>query len=215
MAIFGLRHVCLSSSQAFGKPYRLIRGCPDNAVGLVRAFLLPSWLGGNAKGFTSSGSIADAIKERDNHGRASLLRRLRHFFWENAIGLHLMYIVLMATGVLKRISHTPSTPYHEKNLMLTVPDGVRTPFLANIGWPPLVWYIVCVSFAVPVHYALFPPSVPSQRRLLKDDPTLGANYPTEEAKKGYRQGPDGWFPEWNYTICVLYAVAIGIWSKVA
>lgn len=99
--------------------------------------------------------------------------------------------------------------------MLTDPDGVRTPFLVNIGWPPLLWYIVCVSFAVPVHYALFPPSVPSQRRLLMEDPALGADYPTERAKKGYLHGPDGWFPESNYTACVLYVVAVGIWSGIA
>jgi len=44
------------------------------------------------------------------------------------------------------------------------PDGVKTPFLVNIGWLPLLWYIVCVGFAVPVHYAFLPSSVPSQRQ---------------------------------------------------
>ncbi len=188
---------------------------PDNALGLIRAFLLPNWLGGNAKGFTSSGSIADAIKERDLHERASLLRRLRHFLCDNAIILHLAYIVLMGIGVLRRISNDPSICRLQGNPILKGANRVRTPFLVNIGWPPLLWCIVCVSFAVPVHYALFPPSVPGQRRLIRDNPALGADYPTEEAKKDYRHGPDGWFPEWNHTFCVLYAVVIGIWSVFA
>lgn len=76
---------------------------PDNVLGLAKAFFPPSWLGGSAKGYTSSGSIADTIKEPNAFERAPLFRRLRYSLWDKSNGLHLVYIILMILGVLRRI----------------------------------------------------------------------------------------------------------------
>lgn len=52
-------------------------------------------------------------------------------------------------------------------------------FLVHLGWPPVLWLVCLNSVAIPVKYALLPPTIPNREQLLKRDPVLRASYPRD------------------------------------
>ncbi|KAL8752122.1 MAG: hypothetical protein Q9184_005835, partial [Pyrenodesmia sp. 2 TL-2023] len=100
---------------------------PYIATGIIRAFILPTWLGGTSVGFTSSGSLANDINERDAVHRAPFWpKRARHFFLDCHIWMHLAFFLLMIFGLARRIwavfGPLSQEPSLSPGLMLWTPE---------------------------------------------------------------------------------------------
>jgi hypothetical protein len=87
--------------------------------------------------------------------------------------------------------------------------------LTHAGWPPVLWLVCVVSCWTPVQYAISPPTVPDRNVLLyreeRKDGSLGAAYPTDEAKK-IKQSKVHLLHELQYSLLCAYQVAVFIWS---
>ena len=193
---------------------------PYIAIGLIRAFILPTWLGGSSVGFTSSGSLADDVQERDATHRAPFWpKRARHFFLDCHIWMHLTFFVLMIFGITRRLwtvfsilSQQKSSP--TSSFILQAPEFIES-LIVNVGWPPILAYGATMSALVPILYACWPPSVPSQSILLQRDTTRQASYPTQRVKQSVAD-PDYKgtypFPEAKHTASMVYVAYLLGWS---
>lgn len=192
---------------------------PYIATGIIRAFILPTWLGGSSVGFTSSGSQADDIKERDAAHRAPFWpKRARHFFLDCHIWMHLAFFLLMLFGLGRRIWEVCSLLSQEPSLspsyILQAPEFMDK-LVVHVGWPPVLAYGATMSALVPILYACWPPSVPSYSKLLQRDTVRQASYPTQRVKQSV-EDPDYKgtvpFPEAKHTASMLYVAYLLAWS---
>lgn len=143
---------------------------------MIRAFILPKWLGGKVAAFSSSGSIANELNERDQRLRAPLLRRLRVIIWDCKVIMHVLYISFCAGAVItSTIRAFTGKDSHSV-------DGVLIYLLTHAAWPPVLWFVCLVSCWAPIGYAIKPPSMPDREDLLDRDPTTGVAHPKASAK---------------------------------
>lgn len=159
-----------SNSQLWMSPYI--------ALTIVRSFLLPRWLGGQAQAFNPSGSLKSNLNERDPVLRAPLWRRLWVILFNNLASFHLLYVYFCLTAVIL------ST--YRCTLDVTLRDRVKCT-LTHACWPPMTWVIVVSAFWIPITYACDPPTIPDRETLLERDPKTGVAHPTPRSKKiGFR-----------------------------
>lgn len=192
---------------------------PYVAIGLVRALILPTWLGGSSVGFTSSGSVADDIKERDANHRAPFWpKRIRHFLLHCHIWMHLTFYLLMLYGLSHRIwtviNILSQEPSFSPSFILRSPEFIDT-LIVNVGWPPILAYGATMSALVPILYACWPPSVPNHAKLLQRDTVRQASYPTRRAKQSGEVSDDKGtfpFPEAKHTASMLYVAYLFAWT---
>lgn len=147
----------------------------DHALAIVQSFLLPKWLGGKIAVFTSTGSQASELNERDARLRAPLGRRFRVMLWNYKVWMHLVYIIFVMASIILSIYHCfhdPANDTHRKKEIY---------FLTHAGWPPVLWLASIVSCWQPIQYALSPPSMPDREDLLVRD-EFGIAYPKKEWK---------------------------------
>lgn len=145
---------------------------PFHALTIIRSFLLPSWLGGKAMAFSSSGSIKSELNERDPKARAPLFRRLKVILWDCNVYLHVLYILLIvgavsystATGIMKSANTNTLLVY----------------LLTHAFWPPMLWVLCITACCEPISYAIWPPNMPDREDLLVRDPKTNVARPKKE-----------------------------------
>lgn len=141
-----------------------------------QAFALPKWLGGEATGFTPTGSIASDMHERDEVRRAPVLQRLRHILFNCGAWFHVLTVLLIAVcaGIRIRGVLQLHTSMSSRQLFIDL--------LQKVAWPTNPWFLYIVSFLAPIRYALFPPDVPPRNSFFKKADGSGVRYLTDEAK---------------------------------
>lgn len=145
-------------------------------MAIIDAFS-PRWLRPNVFEFSPSGA-GSASSERDLESRAPLGERLVDILWNNKAALHVLYLVLLSVGVARSLM-TVIQEHSNK----TVASWIKAAQV-YLGWPRLLWLNCLTSMAIPLLYAVFPPTTPNRKELLKRDPLRRASYPRDrEAAK--------------------------------
>lgn len=177
----------------------------DHALSVIRSFLLPKWLGGKVAVFTSSGSQASELNERDAQLRAPLWRRLKVIIWDCQAYMHCIYIAFVVAAVTLSTYRVSTVPHHLST------QGRLIQLLTHAGWPPLIWLTCTVSCWVPISYAIAPPSMPDREGLLDRDPKTGVAYPSKWAKSTKTSWVT-WSHEAFYTFLTIYTTLAFIFS---
>ncbi|KAF2846880.1 glycosyltransferase family 2 protein [Plenodomus tracheiphilus IPT5] len=149
---------------------------PYHAATIIRAFLLPSFLGGKIAAFSSSGSQLSELNERSRVHRAGLIRRLRAIVLNSGVFMHLLYIIFIITAVA--ISTARGVIINKGSVHQTLLF-----MLTHACWPPLLWLVALHSCWAPLQYAISPPNMQDREELLDRDPHTGIAYPKETSKK--------------------------------
>jgi hypothetical protein len=169
---------------------------PYLTMALIRAFVLPRWLGGACNKFKPTGSLGSALEERDPGKRKGLGRRLWGILVECQAVFHLgfVYFVLVAVCVVSYRCFVVERGWAD----------VLRALITRAWWPPVTWVFLASSMWTPVAYAVCPPSVPEREELLERDVKTGIAHPREVAKK---IGFGGWafFYELEYTLTTLFS----------
>lgn len=171
---------------------------PYIALTIVRAFILPNWLGGKAQAFKPSGSLKSNLSERDESRRAPVHRRLRVILFNYHAWFHISYVYFVIAAVI--------LSSYRCILDRTLRDKLIG-LLTHAGWPPLTWIIVISAFWIPITYACDPPNMPDREQLLERDPKTGVAHPTLASKKIAFEGQTALF-EFEYVICTLFTAAV-------
>ena len=157
------------------------------------------WLGGRSAGFDVSGSDRGA-NERNATLRAPTKRRFFAMLNSNLLWMHLILIassILGATLCLRR-----GYIRYEIGSKLQ-----REYILTHLGWPPMLWMIFILSCAGPLHYALFPPSMPRRETMLIQDPVTKVVSAKQDATNfRWTRGTIGY--EYYLSISVLYSLLL-------
>lgn len=144
-------------------------------MAIVRSFLLPSWLGGKVMKFNASGSHQSELNERDARLRAPLCRRLKVILWDCNGYLHLLYIIFCIVAVFTAILRTFITSASTFDVLISL--------LTHACWPPLLWLLYLTACWIPIHYTIWPPTMPDREELLDRDPKTQIARPKVEWKK--------------------------------
>jgi hypothetical protein len=171
---------------------------PYHAITVVRSFLLPSWLGGTTMSFAPSGSIKDALNERDPLARAPLHRRLKVIMIDCGGIVHLVFVLFMVVAVI--LSCVRAFQRHDKWSRLEY-------LLTHACWPPMLWIPMVHACLIPLRYAISPPSMPEREELLKRDPKTSIAHPKKEWKD-QRWTISNHFQEALYILATLYTITL-------
>jgi hypothetical protein len=148
---------------------------PFHALAIIRAFFLPSWLGGRTMGFSSSGSIISMINERCPKIRAPLFRRLKVVLWDYNLWMHLSYAIFLSVAICWSTIH---------GIVSDDDSNSRLMYLfTHAFWPPMLWLLALTASLTPIRYAIWPPNMPDREELLIRDPKTGIAKPTERWKR--------------------------------
>jgi hypothetical protein len=147
---------------------------PYVAITIIRSFLLPKWLGGQAQAFKPTGSLKSNLNERDAARRAPVSRRLRVILFNYLAWFHISYVYFCIAAVILS-SYRCILDTKLKNRLICL--------LTHAGWPPMTWIIVISAFWIPINYACDPPNMPDREALLQRDPKTGIAHPTPKSKK--------------------------------
>ena len=172
-------------------------------IAIIRAFMLPTWLGGTNSAFKSSGSQKSALNERDALHRAHVWRRIWVFLTQYTVWFHVAYISFVIASI---ILSTVRCFTDWSTLTLT-----GKCLLVHGGWPPLLWITALGGMLKPITYCLFPPDMPDREELLIRDPKTGVAHPKPEWKK-LRVSWVHWINEFFYTGVFLISAAYFIGS---
>ncbi|GAB7355557.1 hypothetical protein MBLNU459_g6031t1 [Dothideomycetes sp. NU459] len=176
---------------------------PYHAKTVIQSFILPSWLGGKSMAFTTSGSIKDALNERDAATRAPMWRRLKVILWDCSAYQHLLYILFVIAAVALSTTHA-FLDNHDANSILTY-------LVTHAFFPPMLWLISMTAFCIPIRYAIAPPTMPDREELLDRDPKSGVAHPKEYWKK-QRWGKKHFWHEAELVFTVAYTIFIFVIS---
>ena len=147
---------------------------PYIAVTIIRSFLLPKWLGGQAQAFKPTGSLKSNLNERHPAVRAPVSRRLRVILFNYLAWFHISYVYFcIAAVILSSYRCILDTKLKSRLICL----------LTHAGWPPMTWIIVISAFWIPINYACDPPDMLDRESLLQRDPKTGVAHPTPKSKK--------------------------------
>ncbi|KAH7377510.1 nucleotide-diphospho-sugar transferase [Cadophora sp. MPI-SDFR-AT-0126] len=177
---------------------------PYISLSIIRSFILPKWLGGSVVAFKPTGSLGNALNERDPKNKKNMLRRLWAILFNYMAIFHFVFVYFTLVAVVL-------TSYR-----VFFPEGqsVRNIFIGLIThafWPPLTFLFLCSSLWTPVSYAIDPPMVPERDELLVRDQKTGVAHPTTESKKVAFGGQAAWF-EFLYTGSTIYTALVFAYS---
>lgn len=176
---------------------------PFFALTVIRSFILPSWLGGTAMAFSSSGSLVSDINERDAQRRAPLLTRLRVILIDYKVIIHLFYVIFCVVAVILSTVWVVRENVGASQTLLGM--------LVHAGWPPMLWLQCLVACFTPIHYAIWPPSMPDREELLDRDSVTGVARPKQEFRK-LRWGKESLLMELQYTSLTIYTIVLFVGS---
>ncbi|KAH8898698.1 nucleotide-diphospho-sugar transferase [Thozetella sp. PMI_491] len=157
---------------------------PYYVVGFMRSFHLPRWLGGTKPRFAASGSIANALYERDPVKRAPFLARAKTMLFDYGV---LFHVGVIATTILGH-AYASYRIYLE-----TTPETFYSEFLRTIAWTLPSTAHVLLSCSVPINYMFSPPDVGDRVKSMGKRDEMGARYAdktmTEEYIDRWHFGP--------------------------
>jgi hypothetical protein len=168
---------------------------PYLAVCLIRAFVLPKWLGGASTAFKPTGSLGSALNERDADSRKGMLRRLFAILIQCQAIFHLLFVYFVITGaviVTYKCFIIERGTYEILQCLIT-----------HAWWPPVTWIFLATSMWTPVAYAINPPTVPDREELLNRDPMTNIAHPRDVTKK-IAFGAQAFLFEFEYTMTTIY-----------
>lgn len=189
---------------------------PDQAVTIIRTFLLPHWLGGQVTtGFTSSGSLNCDLAERNRRSRAPLTRRLFVNGWNGGVLGHFLYMIFAMAAIATSLGQTFSILTRNSSSQ----ERARWIFiLTHAGWPPLSWiWMTCLSaFAIPILNIFRPPSIPDREKLLVRFQDTGVAYPKKgaDAERLPQWSTTDYVQELMYSLVTIYTTALFVASWV-
>lgn len=169
----------------------------------MRVFVLPSWLGGSAPGFTSTGSIASTLDERTSSSRAPFWARFRRNVFHCGVWFHIVYLFAVCYLIMGRI-YTVSKTSEVAHLSY---EDSYSELLRYILWPSPVLFITIISYTTPIVYILFPPTVNERHELLGKRSGNGERY----ASQPTNQGPTSpWALDYPflYILFILYSISM-------
>jgi glycosyltransferase involved in cell wall biosynthesis len=172
---------------------------PYHSLTIIKSFLLPSWLGGKPMAFSSSGSVKSELNERDAKTRASLMRRVKVTLWDCNGYIHLAYVIFVIVAVSLSISRAPKDNRS--------PDQILLYLLTHAFWPPMLWLLCLTAYAVPLSYAIWPPTVPDREDLLDRDEKTQIAHPKTYWKQQRWRRTTFWH-ETQYSFCTVYTTVI-------
>lgn len=170
---------------------------------LIRAFMLPKWLGGETQAFTPTGSIASKLNERDAQTRKNMAVRLWNIIFNYMGWFHVLFVYVTLVGV--------ALSTYRCFFWYTTLKELLQGLVTHAFWPPLTFLFICSSMWTPIAYAIDPPSMPDREDLLVRDPKTGVAHPTEKAKKISFNSQTAWY-ELEYTTTTLYTTLIFVMS---
>lgn len=94
------------------------------------------------------------------------------------VGMHVIYILFCLTAV--SISSVRAFTKHDHPHTM---DGILIYLLTHAAWPPILWLVCLIACWAPVHYAIFPPTMPDREELLDRDPVTLVAHPRAGAKR--------------------------------
>ncbi|KAJ5555599.1 hypothetical protein N7535_008033 [Penicillium sp. DV-2018c] len=176
---------------------------PYIALCLVRAFFLPTWLGGQTQAFKPTGSLSSALNERDPKKSKNMFVRMRVILLNYMASFHLafVYVTLVAVVISSYRCFAQNSGFRDIILCL----------ITHAFWPPLTFLFICTSLWTPISYAIDPPSMPEREDLLIRDPKTGVAHPTKQSKKIAFGGQAAWF-ELEYTVATIATILVFIYS---
>lgn len=173
---------------------------PFHAMTICRSFLLPSWLGGKAMAFSSSGSIKSELDERNPKTRAPLFRRLKVILWDCDVYLHVLYVLFVIAAVAYSTVEGVMKSDGDLNTLLRY-------LLTHAFWPPMLWLLSITACLEPLRYAIWPPTMPDREELLDRDPVTQIARPKEYWKKT-RYSPFTFWHEMQYSGVTIFTAVI-------
>ncbi|PMB65940.1 Cellulose synthase catalytic subunit (UDP-forming) [Beauveria bassiana] len=176
---------------------------PYIALCIVRSFMLPSWLGGQAQAFKPTGSLGSALNERDARHRKGMGRRLAGICFNYMAIFHLLFVYMTLVGA----TMTTFLCFTEFSAFKDIARALIT----HAFWPPLTFIFLCSSMWTPIGYAIDPPTVPDREDLLIRDPKTDVAHPNRKSKK-IAFGQQAAFFELEYTATSLYTIAVFVAS---
>lgn len=170
---------------------------------MLRVFVLPSWLGGQATSFKPTGSLSSELKERNLRKRAPVFRRLKVILWNYLGGFHLVYVLFFLAAVI--------TSTERCGRQQTMNDRLIC-LLTHAFWLPVSWLVYVAAAWTPIIYAINPPTVPDNEELLDRDPKTNVAYPKDSAKQIRNKASNGYF-EFQYALVTVYStmIFVGTW----
>ncbi|KAG5916912.1 hypothetical protein E4U42_007457 [Claviceps africana] len=172
---------------------------PYIALCLVRAFILPKWLGGQAQAFKPTGSLGSALNERDPKLKKNMLRRVWTILINYMGSFHLIFVYFTLVSVVLTSWRCFVNTITLRSLLLCL--------VTHAFWPPLTFLFICNSMWTPVAYAIDPPQMPEREQLLIRDPKTMVAHPNPKYKKIAFGGQAAWF-ELEQTITTAYTCLI-------
>ncbi|KAK7423856.1 hypothetical protein QQZ08_008900 [Neonectria magnoliae] len=176
---------------------------PYIALSIVRSFMLPKWLGGEAQAFKPTGSLGSALNERDAKLRKGIFRRLWGILFGYMAFFHMAFVYLTLTALVVTTYRCFWHDYNLRELLISL--------LTHAFWPPLTFVFLCSSMWTPIMYAIDPPIMPDRELLLDRDPKTRVAHPTKQSKKIAFSGQAAWF-ETEYTLTTLYTILVFVCS---
>jgi hypothetical protein len=163
---------------------------------LIRAFILPKWLGGASTAFRPTGSLDSTLNERDADSRKGMLRRLFYILIQCQAIFHLLFVYFVIAGAI--------TVTYKCFIIERSPSKILQCLLTHAWWPPVTWIFLASSMWTPVAYAVNPPTVPDREDLLNRDPKTFIAHPRDVTKKIAFGAQAMWF-ELEYTALTIYS----------
>ncbi|OJJ50154.1 hypothetical protein ASPZODRAFT_13245 [Penicilliopsis zonata CBS 506.65] len=176
---------------------------PYIALCIVRSFILPRWLGGQAQAFKPTGSLGSALNERDPKHRRNMAVRMWVIMVNYMATFHLLfvYVTLAAVVVSSYRCFAQNSGFRDIIMCL----------ITHAFWPPLTFLFICTSLWTPIAYAVDPPNMPDREDLLDRDPKTGVAHPTRQSKKIAFGGQAAWF-ELEYTTATVATILVFVYS---
>merc|ERR1712093_346795 len=177
---------------------------PYISLSTIRSFILPKWLGGSIVAFKPTGSLGNALNERDPKNKKSMLRRLWAILFNYMAIFHFVFVYFTLVAVVL----TSYRVFFPEGQSL---NNIFVGLITHAFWPPLTFLFLCSSLWTPVSYAIDPPMVPEREELLVRDQRTGVAHPTTESKKVAFGGQAAWF-EFLYTGSTIYTALVFAYS---
>lgn len=172
---------------------------PYIALCIIRSFMLPKWLGGQAQAFKPTGSLGSDLNERDAKLRKNMVHRFFGIVFNYMGWFHFIFVYFTLVALVVTVYRQFWQEYNTKDLLLNL--------VTHAFWPPLTFLFLCNSMWTPIAYAIEPPTVPDREDLLDRDPKTRIAHPKPESKKIAFGGQAAWF-ELEYTFTTAYTILL-------
>ncbi|KAE8354325.1 nucleotide-diphospho-sugar transferase [Aspergillus coremiiformis] len=176
---------------------------PYIALCMIRSFILPKWLGGQAQAFKPTGSLSSALHERDPQLMKNMFVRLRVMLLNYMAFFHLGFVYVTLVAVIISSYRCFAEESGAKDIIIGL--------ITHAFWPPFAFFFICSSMWTPIAYAIDPPAMPDREDLLTRDPKTGVAHPTAESKKIAFGGQLVWF-EVEYSAATIATVLVFAYS---